>query len=242
MPSGTIRAIMDNRYQLSYFSKFRRSSIRPANSPYTRRHLEKVAHAACLKPAQRVLEVGAGMGRFSLLLDEQDCDVVASDLSQELLAKLSLADPQGRVRTLVTDIAEISRHTDERFDRAVGFFMLHHLTNLNAAFRGLSAVLNPGARVAFCEPNAYNPLFYFQIAVTPGMTWKGDGGIVRMRPSVLFDAMSGAGFSDLRIERYGFFPPFLANTRSGSALEKRLESIGILEPVRAFQIISGRRC
>ena len=37
-----------------------------------------------------------------------------------------------------------------------------------------SRVLRPGGRVAFCEPVAWNPLYYLQIALTPGMSFSGE--------------------------------------------------------------------
>jgi hypothetical protein len=80
-----------------------------------------------------------------------------------------------------------------------------------------------------------------QIALTPGMTWKGDGGLRRMRPSVVLGAMRRAGFVQVRCHRYGFLPPLLANTRVGAAIERALERARALEPLRAFQVFSGRQ-
>src|SRR5207248_2929955 len=94
-------------------------------------------------------------------------------------------------------------------------------------------------RVAFCEPNPYNPLYYVQIATRPGMTWEGDGGIVDMRPRPVTAALAAAGFGDLYWRRFGFFPPFVANTRLGR-LERPLESFRPWRFALPFQLFGGR--
>jgi hypothetical protein len=101
-------------------------------------------------------------------------------------------------------------------------------------------VIRSGGRVAFCEPNAFYPLFYLQILLTPGMSFRGDGGIVRMRPGPVGDALSGAGFVDLSDARYGLFPPAVANTGIGQRYERRLERFPLLRPFLAFRVFSGR--
>jgi hypothetical protein len=93
--------------------------------------------------------------------------------------------------------------------------------------------------VAFCEPNAFNPLFPLQIIASPTMSWAVDRGVLRMRPGVFRAAFAEAGLAPPKIRRYGFFPRAIANTRIGSALERGLESLRLLSPVSAFQIVSG---
>ena len=118
--------------------------------------------------------------------------------------------------------------------------MLHHLYDLDTAFASLASVLKPGARIAFCEPNGWNPLFYLQILVTPSMTWRGERGLPRMTPRSVLGAMARQGFTDLDAKRYGFFPPFLVNMTAGRKLESFLEKSRMLRPLRAFQVFSGR--
>lgn len=36
--------------------------------------------------------------------------------------------------------------------------------------------------MAFLEPNAFNPLYYFQITLTPEMRWEGEKGIFQDAP------------------------------------------------------------
>ena len=184
------------------------------------------------------------MGRFSLRLAERGYRVTAVDLSPDLVERLrEHAEGIETGRGSEGDATQLPELVgppgDDRFDAVVGFFFLHHLTSVAAMARAAAAVLRPGGRVAFCEPNAFHPGFYLQIALTPGMTWKGDRGVARMRPGVLRPAFEAAGFREVTIERYGLFPPALANRSWGAAVERRLERLPPLRPVRAFQVVSG---
>jgi SAM-dependent methyltransferase len=232
-------AAAHNEYQRRYYEARESAAIAPRDARDVRRHLEELLGAACLPRGARVLEVGAGLGRFTALLMAEGLDVVASDLSPVLLARLRQSAGRS-LDVLEGDVATLPERTTERFSGALGFFVLHHLFDLDAAFRALAHILHPGAPVAFCEPNGWNPLFYAQIAVTPGMTWKGDGGIRHMRPSVVLSAMRHAGLEDARCGRYGFLPPALARHAAGAAFERALERVRGLEPLRAFQVFSAR--
>jgi len=77
--------------------------------------------------------------------------------------------------------------------------------------------------------------------LTPGMTWQGDGGVAQMRRGVVFPALAQAGFTDLALERFGFFPPALANRRAAAAIEERLEAFSLLRPILPFQLFRGSK-
>jgi 2-polyprenyl-3-methyl-5-hydroxy-6-metoxy-1,4-benzoquinol methylase len=228
-----------NAYQEKYFARPGDGNVRlePTESPYVGRHLNRTLAALGAVPGERVLEVGAGLGRFTSLMLARGLDVVPSDLSRELLAQVALRHPG--LTTIACDVATVAEHTELRFERAVGFFMLHHLADLDGVFAGLRQALKPGARVAFCEPNAYYLPYYLQIALSRHMTFQGDGGVVKMRPSVVLASMRRAGFVGTDVERYGFAPPVLYNRPSGRALDHALEALPLLEGIRAFQVFSA---
>jgi ubiquinone/menaquinone biosynthesis C-methylase UbiE len=119
------------------------------------------ALGARLGSYQRALEIGAGTGYFSLnLLRAGVVDhAVATDISQGMLDALAAsADELGlasRVETVRTE-AERLPFPDDSFDLVFGHAVLHHLPDLDGAFREFRRVLKPGGVLAFAgEPSRY---------------------------------------------------------------------------------------
>ena len=82
---------------------------------------------------------------------------VASDISPGMLRALSAsADELGlAVETVACDAASLP-FEDASFDLVFGHAVLHHLPDLEGAFREFRRVLRPGGVVAFCgEPSRY---------------------------------------------------------------------------------------
>jgi SAM-dependent methyltransferase len=104
-----------------------------------------------------VLEVGAGTGYFSLnlLLAGAVERVTCTDISPGMIEVLEAnARRLGlEVRTAACD-AEHLPYEDASFDLVIGHAVLHHLPDLEAAFREFRRVLRPGGRIAFAgEPS-----------------------------------------------------------------------------------------
>jgi ubiquinone/menaquinone biosynthesis C-methylase UbiE len=107
----------------------------------------------------RALEIGAGTGYFSLNLLQAGVigEAMCTDISQGMLDELEHS--AGRlgvsVKTARCDAQELP-FPDDSFDLVFGHAVLHHLPDLDAAFREFRRVLRPGGRVAFCgEPSEY---------------------------------------------------------------------------------------
>jgi SAM-dependent methyltransferase len=231
-----------NRQQRDYFEGPPKATMIARDTPYLRRHVDEALRFADYRPGQRVLEVGCGQGRYTLLLAARGVQIEGLDLSPVLLERLGAANAgHFSIPLHCADIANPPVALVGVFDLVLGFFTLHHLHDLDACFVSMVRLVRPGGRVVFLEPNAYSPLFYIQIAFTPGMTWAGDGGVARMRPGVVFPAMQRAGLTSLQLLRFGFFPPFLANRSWGARLERVLETVPIWRPVLPFQIFRGER-
>jgi ubiquinone/menaquinone biosynthesis C-methylase UbiE len=105
----------------------------------------------------RSLEIGAGTGYFSLNLLQAGVvgEAVASDISPGMLAAL---DDNARrlglsVETVPAD-AEALPFPDASFDLVFGHAVLHHLPDLDQAFREFHRVLRPGGTLLFAgEPS-----------------------------------------------------------------------------------------
>src|SRR5256886_17582086 len=93
-----------------------------------------------LKPGMTVLELGCGTGYFTRELAHSGADVVAIDVSPELLeiARSNCSAPN--VRYEIQNAYELS-YRDNVFDSVVGSSVLHHL-EVEAAFGEIFRVLN----------------------------------------------------------------------------------------------------
>jgi SAM-dependent methyltransferase len=224
--------------QRAYFDSADQPTMLSEESAYGRRHFQALVEHAGLKAGSRVLEVGAGMGRFTRMLDEAGFRVVASDLSQGQIGKLRHDFPH--VEAIVADAAGLPMPA-EPYDAVVGFFTLHHMPDLPAAFARFARVVRPGGVVAFCEPNAFYLPFYLQILLTPRMSWRVEKGVANMRPGVFRSAAGPAGLEAMSLRRYGFFPPALYNLAIGRHVEQTLDRLPLPGAVKAFQIVVARR-
>lgn len=214
--------------------------MQPSATPYVERQVDRLLAFAGLTPGDRVLDVGCGMGRYTFALANRALSVEGVDLSAGLLERFRAFDG-GRygIPLHLADIVDMPAKLEGRFDAVVGFFTLHHLHDLGRCFDAMRRLAKPGGRVVFLEPNPLNVLYYVQMLVVPGMSWSGDKGILKMRAQPVFSAMSDAGLENLRIERFGFFPPVIANRPWGGRLERVLEGVGALERFLPFQLFRG---
>ena len=228
-----------NRVQREYFDTVERPRLALGDTPYIRRHVDEVIAVGQFTPGASLLEIGAGLGKCTLPLLARGFDVTANDLSPVLLERLRAAVPRP-IPTIACDIIDIAAHVDGPFDGVVGFFVLHHLRDFEAIFRALVRVLRPGGRVAFCEPVAWNPLYYVQIACTPGMRFSGEPSLTSMRPGRLLPLMRRAGLLDVASHPHGYFPPALKNVAAGDRAERWLERRAWLPFPHAFQVFTGR--
>lgn len=229
-----------NEEQRRYYTRTERSTIAAGETPYVRRHLEEVLRIAEVAPGASVLDAGCGRGRHAFALAQRGYRVEGLELSPDLLACLRAEDRFG-IPVHCGDLAQPPAELAGRFDAVLGFFILHHLLDLKAAFSGIAEMARSGGRIVFIEPNPANLLYSVQITFTPHMSWSAEKGIFNMRRGQIFQAMAQAGLADPQVYRFGFLPPFLRNTRWGGSVDAMAERIGVLEPVLPFQVFSARK-
>lgn len=231
-----------NSYQKQYFDGGGRATLAPTGSVYLRRHVEQMMRFAGIRPGDRVLEVGCGLGRYTFILAELGVRIEGLDLSPTLIEQLTEINA-GRYDLPVHahDLVECPADMYGRYDAVIGFFVLHHVHDIQSCLSVATQLVKPQGRVAFLEPNPANPLYYVQITLTPGMAWKGEKGMLKMTEQHLVPGMLRSGLADLRTHRFGFFPPFIVNLPLAARVESAIQQIRLLEPVLPFQLFGGTR-
>jgi 2-polyprenyl-3-methyl-5-hydroxy-6-metoxy-1,4-benzoquinol methylase len=127
---------------------------------YVRRN-EKFAQFLGLKPGQRVIEFGCGMGTMSLALAQYGVEIMATDISdgevgllRENAARLGVAD---RVQTAVGEPSTLPVAWHGSYDFALTSSVLHHVEDPSAFVGGMSNFVRPGGWCGGIEPNAESP-------------------------------------------------------------------------------------
>ena len=132
----------------------------PAGQLRARRRANLIMDGARLRPGIRVLEIGCGTGNFTRVFAESGADIIAVDISPDLLEG-------ARKRNLPTDRIrfECRRFEDCRsdgpFDAVVGSSILHHL-EIQPALHQIRELLKPGGVMSFAEPNMLNPQVFME--------------------------------------------------------------------------------
>ena len=140
------------------------------------------------------------MGRYTLPLVRRGFHVEGLDLSPKLLDQLrSYATDQFHITLHCADILEPPEQLIGGFDAVIGFFTLHHLQDIPGCSAAQVPLLNPGGVMVYLEPNAFNPLYYLQIALMPNITWEGDKGTMQMRPGTNIFIISSLVFYSIEV-------------------------------------------
>lgn len=227
-----------NDHQRQYFSGKRlpRMTADLASTPYVGRHVAAMIERLELRPGEPVLDVGCGLGKYTVALRRAGLDVSGLELTPALVADLSAREPELDVH--VGDVGAPPRELLGRFEAITGFFFLHHVADLTAVFAGVRSLLAPGGRAGFLEPNAWFPGYYAQVTLTPGMTWRAEHGILKMREGPIGRASRAAGFTRQHQASFGALPPALANRPWGARVEGAMEQLPGWDKVGAFRLVS----
>lgn len=172
-------------------------------------------------PYARSLEIGCGTGFFTLnlrlggVLDE--CHV--TDISPGMVEAA-----QRNARALGFEIdgrqadAERLPYDDDSFDLVIGHAVIHHIPDVELAFREMLRVLRPGGRVVICgEPTTYGDFVARRLS---GATWWLTTHLTALpllrhrwaRPKDELDESSRAAALEAVVDLHTFDPDDLART------------------------------
>ena len=98
-----------------------------------------------LRDAGRVLEIGAGTGRFTRPLFGAGIDIYGLDISQPMLERLLETSVDGAPSVIVGDATHLP-FTDDSFGAGVGVHVLHLIPDWRAVLSELVRVIEPGGK------------------------------------------------------------------------------------------------
>lgn len=225
--------------QDQYFS-IDQPHLKAGTTNYTLKLAKRLAVQVNLNSTDKILEVGCGAGRFTLPLlhINSQFKITGLDFSEKLIKELNSLKLKN-VKTLLGDIDEVNKLTNEKFNKIIGFYILHHLPDLEKSLQSLKKVAGKNASVAFVEPNPLNLLYYPQPFISKNMSWNEEKGFLKLKKSFLEKSFGKAGYKDLKIQKFGFFPPFIVNRKFGILLDNTFEK-SPLKTFLPFQLITAR--
>ena len=137
----------------------------PAGRARAIRRAEIIATGAGLRPGVRALEIGCGTGLFTEMFAQTGAQLVAVDISMDLLARaLARGIPADKVQFLEMQFEDLDPGVP--FDAVIGSSVLHHL-DIDRALARIFELLKPGGVMSFAEPNMLNP----QILIQKNVSW-----------------------------------------------------------------------
>ena len=201
------------------------------------------------RPYGKSLEIGAGTGFFTLnlklggVIDEAH----VTDLSPGMVeaAQKNAANLGFEIEGRVAD-AEKLPYGDDEFDLVVGHAVIHHIPDVELAFREMLRVLKPGGRFVICgEPTRYGDLIARRLSRA---TWWAATHVTKLpgleawrRPQTELDESSRAAALEAVVDLHTFDPDTLARTaRRAGAEDVRTVTEELLAawagwPIRTFE-------
>lgn len=174
----------------------------PAGQLRAKRRADLIATGAQLAPGMKALEIGCGTGLFTQRFSESGANIIAVDLSPDLLDIARQRQLPG-VDFLLEPFEACGPYGP--FDAVIASSVLHHL-DLTTAWSQIFGLLRPGGRLSVAEPNMLNPQIYcerhfrrFFPQVSPDET-----AFVRWRAR---RELERVGFADVNIVPFDWLHP-----------------------------------
>ncbi len=123
--------------------------------------LQQLAAFVTGHPSARVLDLGCGGGHVSYNIAPHVAEVVAYDMSLDMLIVVAQTASERGIRNIVTrqGVAEKLPFPDASFDFVISRYSAHHWHDVAAGLAEARRVLKPGGRAAFADIAApVNPL------------------------------------------------------------------------------------
>jgi SAM-dependent methyltransferase len=121
--------------------------------------LDQMAAAVAGRRDARVLDLGCGGGHVSFRVAPEVAEVVAYDLSQDMLGEVARQATARGLRNIATRQGNVETlpFADASFDIVMSRYSAHHWRNLDAALREARRVVKPGGLAVFADAASPGP-------------------------------------------------------------------------------------
>jgi len=176
-------------------------------------NLEFLAQTDLLRPEDRILEIGCGIGTVVNELSSKGHDIAGIDISDEAIEYGR--NKYGDIR-LEVQAAETLPYEDESFEVVLSFDLFEHIAAIDKHVSEVRRVLRPGGYYLFQTPNRYSNIIYETLR-TKSLQWR------QYHPS-----LHSPGQLRRRMARHGFETQFVKMNPINEFTEKKLKKLGLL--------------
>jgi ubiquinone/menaquinone biosynthesis C-methylase UbiE len=187
-------------------------------------NLDFLAKTNLLKPTDKILEIGCGIGSVVFELSKQGYDITGTDISQEAIAYG--LKKYGNIKLQVQP-AEILQFEDQAFNIVMSFDLFEHIAQVDRHITEVYRVLRPGGYYLFQTPNKYSNTI-FETFKSKSFKWR------HAHPSLHTPRQLKK-----RLAKYGFESQFVKMNPINEFTIKKLQRFGPIG--RIFKHINFRR-
>ncbi len=174
-------------------------------------NLEFLALTEVLKPGDRILEIGCGIGSIVFELSGKGYDITGIDISSEAIEYGR--KKYGDIR-LEVQAAETLPYEDESFNAVLSFDLFEHIASIDKHISEVERVLRPGGHYLFQTPNKYSNVIY-ETLWTRSLQWR------RYHPSLHSPRQLRR-----RLARHGFGTRFVKMNPMNEFTLRKLQKLG----------------
>ena len=174
-------------------------------------NLEFLTKTNLLKPNDKILEIGCGIGSMIFELTKKGYEVLGIDISREAIAYG--LKKYGNIK-LQVQAAEILRFGDEIFDIVLSFDLFEHIAQIDRHINEVFRVLRTGGYYLFQTPNKYSNVI-FETLSKKSFKWR------RAHPS-----LHTPGQLRQRLTKHGFEARFVKMNPINEFTIKKLQKLG----------------
>lgn len=187
-------------------------------------NLEFLAEANLLKPGDRILEIGCGIGSIVSALTEQGYDITGTDISSEAIAHG--LEKYGDIK-LQVQVAEALPYESESFDIVLSFDLFEHIAQADRHISEVCRVLRPGGYYLLETPNKLSNIIW-ETLQTRSLRWR------RYHPS-----LHSPGQLKRRMTKHEFEVEFVKMNPINEFTIRKLQKLGPISHI--FKYINFRR-
>ncbi len=183
--------------------KYDDEQSKAAVSPARQKELElfKTSFESFLKKNFTVLELGAGTGRFTLPVAKKVKQVIAADISSNMLDVLRIKADKNKIKNISTVVSDIEEfNSEKKYDAICSFSALEYISDLEGIIRKAYISLKPEGIIYFITSRTSLFRFFVQIgnAIRQGV-WLRARSAREVRRFLI-----NAGFSEIQVKGHLF--------------------------------------